>query len=65
MTEGKIKASYPDTPEGHALMEKTIEMLAPLLKGPPKIRDGSDVNGNKYILLYYSVVEEHLQRYLL
>ena len=58
MTEGKITTSFPDTPEGHALMEKYIIALAALLKGPPKIRETFDAKGRKYILLYHSVVEE-------
>jgi hypothetical protein len=65
MTRGKIRASFPDTPEGHALMEQTVTALAHLLKSPPKIRDGHDANGVAYILLYFDVVEEKQTKIIL
>ncbi len=59
MLEIRGRLSVPDTPEGHALLEKITEQLAPHLNGL-SIGHATEKHGHPFNLVYLSLVErEH------
>lgn len=51
MTKGKITGSFENTPEGRALRERFMEVLAVFNLTGVKVNDGSPEN-KKYDLIY-------------
>lgn len=58
LTKGKLQASFDDTPEGEALMQRYVEALAHLCPSHLHIRERTSKDGQKRQVLYLYIEDK-------